>query len=433
MHNSSQIEARVQWPTGELPERVRVLILGGGIHGVGLLHDLASRGWRDVHLVERNWLGSGTSSKSTKLIHGGLRYLQNPKDFGLVAEALRERRTLLQTAPDLVKPLELIFPVLKKGGVSRPVIKAGLTLYDLLAGRYGIEKHRWQDEQAIKTKAPVLDLEKFRAYYSFWDCQTDDLELVRRVAASARQLGANYTEHCEALSIVPTEDGWVVSVKTADGKVSTISALYVFNALGPWAHKLLTASRIPPTHRAINNRGSHALFGDIGLKSGLFLQSPEDGRIFFLLPWLGHTLLGTTEDLHHRDPDDCIAEGRDITYMLDHVNRYLKTPLTEKAIQTTFSGLRWLAVEEGRSLSKTSRNHVVGEHHGRRGLLMTLYGGKLSAYRSLCETIGDRICTHFGEFQESKTASPDQWAKGSGPREGTAISRFDTYTTVTAV
>src|SRR5688572_18461828 len=122
--------------TDELPTRVRVLVLGGGIHGAGVLHDMASRGWRDVHLLEKSRLGDGTSSKSTKLIHGGLRYLRRLSDFGLVAEALRERQTLMRLAPDLVTPVELLFPILKRGGMPRAMVKTGLSLYDRLAGRY---------------------------------------------------------------------------------------------------------------------------------------------------------------------------------------------------------------------------------------------------------------------------------------------------------
>jgi len=423
----------LKWPLSALPDRVRVLILGGGIHGVGLLHDLASRGWHDIHLVERHTLGFGTSSRSTKLIHGGLRYLQNIRDFGLVAESLRERRTLMRVAGDIVKPLELIFPVLKQGGVSRPVIKMGLTLYDLLSGQYGLEKHHRLTPDEVSGKAPPLALDRFRHFYSFHDCQTDDLELVRRVSSSAVRQGGSVSENCEAIRIEPGDDGWLVTVRRPDGKEHVISALYVFNALGPWAHKILENSRIAPTHRAVNNRGSHVIVKDMGLKSGLFLQSPEDGRIFFMLPWLGHTILGTTEDRHSGDPDEVHAEQKDVDYILGRANRYLKSPLSMHHIEATFSGLRWLALEEGHTLTATSRNHIIGEHSGRRGLLMTLYGGKLSAYRALCQEIGDRITAHFGEFKPSRTSEIDSWVKGTGHHPETAITRFVKPVTANAI
>ena len=135
-----------------VPDRVRVLVLGGGIHGVGALHDMASRGWQDVHLIEKGCLAAGTSSSSTKLVHGGLRYLKRIRDFELVIGALRERRLLMDLAPDLVKPIELLFPVLKKGGMGRFMIKAGLTLYDRLAGRLGINPHRLLSPDEIHAK-----------------------------------------------------------------------------------------------------------------------------------------------------------------------------------------------------------------------------------------------------------------------------------------
>lgn len=395
----------------ELPTRVRVLVLGGGIHGVGVLHDMASRGWSDIHLIEKTRLGVATSSRSTKLIHGGLRYLRRLGDFGLVSEALRERRMLMDLAPDLVHPVELLFPILKHGGMPRMMVKTGLTLYDRLAGRYGIEPHRVLSIDDARAKAPILNQEMVRCVYSFWDGQTDDMRLVRRVAASARKLGAQVTEGVKALRISPSEDGWDVDVELATGEVRTVSARYLVNCVGPWANDLLEASGIKPTHRAINNKGTHLLFPDLGLKAGLFLQSAAgDGRIFFVLPWQGYTLIGTTEDLYPGNPDELTVKDSEVRYLLDNCNRFLATPLKEADIVSTFAGLRWLAVEEGAGLSETSRAYVIGERTSKRGLLMTLYGGKLTTYRNLAKTIGDRITKHFGENRPSRTDQAVCWA-----------------------
>ena len=183
----------------DLPKRVRVLIIGGGIHGVGVLHDLVSRDLQDVFLVEKNTLAKGTSSKSTKLIHGGLRYLKRFSDFNLVAESLRERRLLLNLAPDIVHPLELLFPIMKKGGEKSFIVKAGLTLYDKLAGKSGIRKHRIVPKIEAEKAVPLLDVEKFKKIYSFWDGQTDDFALVHRVAASAVAFGGKISENCEEI------------------------------------------------------------------------------------------------------------------------------------------------------------------------------------------------------------------------------------------
>ena len=410
----------------ELPSRVRLLVLGGGIHGVGILHDMASRGWSDVHLIEKSHVGDGTSSRSTKLVHGGLRYLRRLSDFGLVAEALRERQTLMRLAPDLVSPVELLFPILKHGGMPRLMVKAGLTLYDRLAGRYRLTPHARLSMDEARAKAPLLDMSLFSAVYSFWDAQTDDLALVARVAASARKLGAGLSEGVEARRVTQTDDGWDVEVRQADGTLRTISALYVVNALGPWANILLERSEITPPFRGINNKGAHLLFDDVGLKSGLFLQSLKgDGRIFFVLPWHGQTLLGTTEGLHSGSPDDVRVSQADVDYLLENCNRFLVKPFTRDDVRRTFIGLRWLAVEPGHTLTETSRAYNLGERAGKRGLLVTLYGGKLTTYRNLSRLIGDRITRHFGEFHPSRTDSADTWASSNEtPSVPSPMDRF---------
>ncbi len=413
----------------KLPDRVRVLVLGGGIHGVGVLHDMASRGWHDVHLVEKTSLAAGTSKGSTKLIHGGLRYLKNIRDFGLVSEALRERKLLMDLAPDLVKPVELLFPVLKDGGMWRVSIKAGLTLYDKLAGKYGLSPHRFLEHDAAVAQCPLMNPDKFNAVYSFFDGQTDDYALVHRVAQSALKLGAGISEGWRVTNLKETDDGWDVEVTGPGGEQRTISALYVVNCLGPWANQLLEKCNIPPTHHGLNNKGIHLLLKDMGIKTGLFLQSPGDQRIFFALPWQGYTLVGTTEDLYAGDPDDLKVEGSEVEYLLEHLNFYLKRPIQESEIVKVFSGLRWLLASPGDSLTGTSRSHEVGEIESRRGLMLTLYGGKLTSYRSFSKTLGDRITSHFGEFKASRTDQHDSWvsADEAAPLPLDLISRFENF------
>ena len=409
-----------------LPQRVRVLILGGGIHGVGILHDLTSRGWHDVHLLEQRTLGYGTSSRSTKLIHGGLRYLQRVHDFPLVAEALRERKLLMEVAGDLVHPREFVFPILKTGGASRFKVKVGLTLYDFLAGRQNVGRHQSLTQGEALVRAPIIDATKFSRYFSFWDCQTDDLALVRRAAHSAVKLGGGVSEGQRVTKIARAADGWLVDVVGADGLRAQISCLYIVNALGPWANRILEASGIEPTHQALNNKGSHLVFPNMGLKAGLFLQSPEDNRIFFVLPWLGKTLVGTTEKAFTGSPDQVDVTQDEVDYLIGHCNRYLSTPLREENIEATFAGLRWLAVEAGYSLSTTSRSHVLGTISSERGMMVTLYGGKLSTYRALAEEIGDKICSRFGDDTRSRTSQPDVWfnEKVSFPVARDAVGRF---------
>lgn len=409
-----------------LSPRVRVLVLGGGIHGVGVLHDLASRGWKDIHLVESGHLGDGTSSRSTKLIHGGLRYLRRISQFGMVAESLRERRLLLDLVPDLVKPIELLVPVVK-GGPSSFLIRTGLFLYEILAQRGKIGKHRRCNLDELKAEMPALDFGRIKGFYSFWDAQTDDLALVNRVAASARSLGAKITEQCAAIHIAPNHDGWVVRVRRQDGTESEISALYVVNCLGPWANRFLQNSSITPTHDGFNDQGIHLILDDMGLKRGLLLQSPDDQRIFFVLPWQGYTLVGTTESLFDGDPSYQKVNLDDVDYLLARCNAYFKKPLQRSDIRMAFSGLRWLAVEDKNMMSMVSRESIVGERESKRGLLLTLYGGKLTSYRSLCERIGDRLTTHFGEFRPSLTAHKESWVSHNGDRVPSVAVRFEAW------
>ena len=408
----------------ELPKRVRVLILGGGIHGVGLLHDLASRGMKDIFLLEKDSLAQGTSSRSTKLIHGGLRYLKRASDFNLVSESLRERKLLLNLVPDLVHPLELIFPILNKGGEGSLMVKLGLSLYDRLAGKEKVHSHSTVQLNEVLKKTPILNPDGFKKFYSFWDAQTDDSALVMRAANSAVSLGGRIAEHCKAAKVSLSKDGFDVDVQDQSGSIQTISALYVVNCLGPWANDFLEKSSIKPAFYGIKNKGVHLLLPDKGLKAGLFLQSPEDRRIFFLLPWLNHTLLGTTEKIFEGDPDSVVADEEDIDYLLDRCNRYLKDPFKKNEIISSFAGLRWLAMEKSKSISSTSREFSLGEQSSGRGLLITLYGGKLTSYRSLAEKIGDRISSHFGEFRPSQTHKQDSWVKVGEHSPPQVLERF---------
>jgi glycerol-3-phosphate dehydrogenase len=403
----------MEMPYSEPNSRVRVLILGGGIHGVGVAHDLASRGWRDVLVVEKDDIGSGTSSRSTKLIHGGLRYLEHARDFPLVAEGLRERRLLMELVPDIVKPLPLVFPVLSKGGVNRYVIKAGLTLYDMLAGKQKVGNHYSLSSREVQEQLPNLDLSLFKHFYVFFDGQTDDLALVQRIAKSASDLGVKIQERWRATKITPVTDGYHVHMTDSTGVEKIISTKYIVNAMGPWAHEIFVNSGITPKYEGINNKGAHLILKDIGLKMGVFLQSPEDGRIFFVLPWKGLTLIGTTESPFETLADSLKTEESDVTYLLEHTNRYFSKKFTKDDIVAKFSGLRWLAKEDNENLSSTSRSHVVSTHVHGTGKIYTIYGGKLTAYRALSEEIGDLIAASYGDSTPSHTREAKFWSKQS--------------------
>lgn len=393
-----------------IPNRVRALVIGGGIHGVGVAHDLASRGWADTLVIEKNSLGMATSSASTKLIHGGLRYLKRVSQFPMVRKSLEERQRLMKLAPDLVRPIELIYPVLKNGGMPKFMVKIGLSLYDFLARDSNFGKHRVLDREEIQKLAPELNMDQFKGYFSFWDGQTDDLGLVIRVASSAVKLGAGIAEGIEVRKIEKDNDGWLVEVVDSQGATKKISCLYLINCAGPWANILLEKSQLEVKVDGINNKGAHFITDALKIKKGFFFESPTDGRIFFALPWMGKALIGTTEALYSGDPDTNAPDEDEISYLLKNTNDYFNSKLTENDIEVSFSGLRWLATEGGHNISSTSREVVVSQHESDRGFMLTIYGGKLTSYRNLAESIGDEITSHFGAFRRSKTDDKEYWA-----------------------
>ena len=214
----------------------------------------------------------------------------------------------------------------------------------------------------------------------------------------------------QAERLIHDANGWRVTLsgKNFSGEVT---AKYVVNALGPWAHEILEDSGIKPQVVGFNNAGIHILVRDLGLKAGLFLQSPEDGRIFFVLPWQGLTLIGTTEDIVNGPADSCKVEQHQVEYLLERCNRFLSVKLSEKDILSTFTGMRWLARDSHDSLSDTSRTHLITEHREGTDILYTIYGGKLTAYRALAEELGDRISKAFGDRTPSNTRSGKYWSE----------------------
>jgi glycerol-3-phosphate dehydrogenase len=394
-----------------------VVIVGGGIHGVGLLHDLTSRGMSNCILVEKGRLGGATSSSSTKLIHGGLRYLANMGDFPLVHGALRERKFLCEMIPDLVKPIELILPILLKGGFPSWKAAAGLTLYDALAGKKNLHRHKVVTRDYVEAGAPILQTSLFKKFYSFWDAQTDDQGLVQRVAESARMNGGKIREHSEVNSVEAVNGGWKVGI-SFNGVQEHVRSKFLAVCAGPWTGSFLSRFGIVTQYEGFNDKGSHILVKNLGLRCGLFLQSPEDGRIFFVLPWMGQTLIGTTETEFSGDPDRLKPSSEDIGYLLERANRYIRAPIGENDILAAFSGLRWLP--KGRkhdgNISAVSREAIIDEALIGSSKIVTLFGGKLTTYRILCREIGDRIAAHFGMAGSlSRTHLSSSWAQSSRP------------------
>lgn len=397
-----------------LPTRVRVLILGGGIHGVGLLHDMATRGWKDIHLVEKLSLGS-TRSFDYEMIHGGFSYLKKLNDLVLIRDAIREQRLLLSLLPDVIKPIEIILPLEKDAGKSQVFIKTRLTLYDVISGRYKIQPHRCLNLSEIYDKLPILDKNPISGAYSYWDALVDVEGLIKRAALSAKMLSAGISEQTEVLHIKPSEDGWDVYVKNYQGETKIISALYVVNALGVSANDLLEYSGIKPTHRIIKRQAVQLALPDLSLKAGLLLQSKLFRRSLIVLPIPGSTMIAQTQDQLINTAHDVEALDQAIKQVMEECKKLLSKNIEKNLILRKSMRFSSLAVETRHGFSDASRVSLIGERGNKRGLLFTLYGGNLTSYRTSAETIGDRITGHFGEFRKCQTNDIRYWASTSDP------------------
>ncbi|MFP4561462.1 MAG: glycerol-3-phosphate dehydrogenase/oxidase [Thiohalorhabdus sp.] len=348
---------------------MRVGVVGGGINGLSTAWALLQAG-HEVELFERGELMRATSSASTKLLHGGLRYLEHG-ELRLVRESLQERNWWLRHVPDLAQPLRLVLPVYRSASRPRWKLKAGLWLYDRLAGRQGIGAHGWRSPAQLTALAPELRAPGLRGGYVFYDGQMDDYRLGLWVAERVRELGGVLHEHAEVRRI--SEEG---ALETA-GESHEFDR--VVNVAGPWAERLNAASGIQGGCRLDPVRGSHLLL-ERPLAVGFLLEAPRDRRPFFALPYQGRTLVGTTEVRQGLDePIRCSPEERD--YLLEAYNHYFR-PADREEIAETFAGLRPL-IRGGTDVNRASREYRIEQ----RGRLVIVCGGKWTTARRLGQEV----------------------------------------------
>ncbi|HSB41426.1 MAG TPA: glycerol-3-phosphate dehydrogenase/oxidase [Methylomirabilota bacterium] len=381
------------------------VVIGGGMAGAGVARDLALRG-AAVALFEKGDFASGASSKSSKLIHGGLRYLELG-DFRLVRESLREKRTLERLAPHLVRPLPFLVPVYR--GASRGLIKVrlGMWLYDLLTPGKKTERYRVVRPAATLAMEPGVRAEDLRgAGYYFDDLLLYPERLCLENALSAARHGARVFNYCQVEEFIPGARG-LDGVKVRDllsGRVHAVKARTIVNCAGPWVDRLRAlagvADRSPRLLRT--TKGIHCLLPRMTDRA-VYL-SAHDERMIFVIPWRGFSLVGTTDTDFDGDPDQLWATREEVTYLLDEVAKVLPdSRVSAEHVAYTYAGVRPLSYEPGRSASAVSREHrVVPE--GPDGRFLSVTGTKLTCFRSLAENVGDRVMRALGRRAASRTA-----------------------------
>jgi glycerol-3-phosphate dehydrogenase len=377
-----------------------LLILGGGITGTGVALDAVLRGLR-VGLIDKGDFASGTSSASSKLIHGGLRYLEHG-DFRLVYEALHERRLLLDNAPHLVHPLRFIVPFYKDARVPPWKYRVGLTLYDLLAGNSNLCRSRSLDGRRLRREFPGLRPIGLTGGACYFDAQMDDARLCLEVARTAALRGACVANYVEAVAF-EHQAGEISGVRVLDrigGEEFSIRARQIVNATGPWVD---TVCRLAGDHTGPHlqpTKGVHLIAPDRGLSSAFLLLHPTDGRVFFVIPWLGKTLIGTTDTLWQQAPDALLVTDADVDYLLAGHNYFFEPSLERCDILNSFAGLRPLIRARSEEPSALSREFQL--FWSRAGLL-SVAGGKYTTYRRVAEVIVDAVIARLGRRRRSRT------------------------------
>ncbi|CAN5176856.1 glycerol-3-phosphate dehydrogenase/oxidase [soil metagenome] len=367
-----------------------ILVVGGGITGVGCALDAVTRGL-STGLLEQRDLASGTSSRSSKLIHGGLRYLEM-MDFGLVREALTERGLLLtRLAPHLVRPVPFLYPLTHKGW-ERPYVGAGLALYDAMAtvgtfGR-GMPRHKHLTRKGVARIAPDFKVDEIAGAIQYYDCQVDDARLVTTVARTAARHGAHVATRCRVLGFL-REGERVVGVRALDlenDREFEVRARVVVNAAGVWTDEIQEMVGGRGALHVQASKGVHLVVprDRIRSESGFIVRTEKS--VLFVIPWGRHWIIGTTDTAWKFDLAHPAASRADIDYILGHVNSILREPLDHEDVEGVYAGLRPLLSGESEPTSKISREHTVVTPVA--GLVM-IAGGKLTTYRVMAKDAVD--------------------------------------------
>jgi len=382
-----------------------IVIVGGGIHGAGVLQAAAAAG-HSALLIEKSDLASGTSSRSSKLIHGGLRYLESGQ-FGLVRESLHERTVHLRIAPELVELKPFYIPIYADTRRSAYQVKIGLALYALLGGfhpstRFGsVPRREW-------ARLDGLDTRQLRSVIRYYDAQTDDAQLTRAVVDSARSLGGELAMPAKFESARLDAAG-VELAYTSGGERLRCRTRVLVNAAGPWAmevaQRIEPAIAVPPVELV---QGTHIVV-PVGVSRGIYyVESPRDGRAVFVMPWHRATLIGTTETPYRGSPDAVRPLPAEEDYLLEVGRRYFTSmrALGRTDIRERFAGLRVLPAGGGRSATGRSREVILTTDRDPHPRVLGIYGGKLTGWRATAAQVLERIRSSLAE--RTRRAATDE-------------------------
>lgn len=415
-----------------------LLILGGGITGAGVALDAAIRGLR-VALIDKSDFASGTSSVSSKLVHGGLRYLEHG-DFRLVYEALHERTRLLHNAPHIVHPLRFVIPFYQGARVPSWKWRLGLTLYDLLAGAGNIHRSRPLNVRQLQHEFPALNTAGLAGGSDYYDAQMDDARLCIEVLRTAAAHGAVLANYVQAFAFEKTE-GVIRGVRAVDHvskREFSITARQVLNVAGPWVDDICRFDGDTRGPHLQPTKGVHLIVANRGLESAFLLLHPRDGRVLFVIPWLegidGSTLpakllIGTTDTLTTETADRLGVTADEEAYLLDAYNQFFAPPLSARDVLGKFAGLRPLIRSRPNEPSaKTREFRIVRAPSG----LLSVAGGKYTTYRRMAEVITDRICRRLRKRRRCGTrelgldgAPSTAWQQFAPAESQRLCSRFE--------
>ena len=379
-----------------------LIIIGAGINGAGVARDAAMRGLK-VLLLDKGDVGSGTSSWSTRLIHGGLRYLEHG-ELGLVRESLRERETLLRIAPHLVRPLPFLLPIYKNARRGPFLLRLGMITYDLLSLGKSLPRYQMLSTQEALARAPGLNKESLLGAALYYDAQVQFAErLVVENVLSAIEHGAQVLTYTRVSEFIVENDRLVgVQLDDCDGGHRNATAPVIINAAGPWVDQVLAGIDHAP--RLIGGtKGSHIVVPRFAgaPSTAIYIEAKIDERPFFVIPWNGNYLIGTTDRRYEDDLDDVRIDENEVEYLLSETNAVFPSAnLQREDILYTYAGVRTLPFTKETDEQSITRRHFI-RPHPRFNNLLSLVGGKLTTYRSLAEQTTDLVFTKIGRTSPS--------------------------------